>query len=149
MVCAARGFSYAHPAKARRNNSCRLAGLSESASRFTNTSATSDQGASVLTAPTPFRLQIAASAIDDLYDRLARTRWPDEAPDQTAEGHWRYGTPKYWLQHLHQYWLAEFDWREQEARLTSTCTLSTQVLKGLTQSPCYFCTAGQDQSLNF
>ena len=73
----------------------------------------------MLTAPTPFRLQIAASAIDDLYDRLARTRWPDEAPDQTAEGHWRYGTPKYWLQHLHQYWLAEFDWREQEARLNA------------------------------
>ncbi len=36
----------------------------------------------------PFRIQVAQPALDDLGERLARTRWPDE-----VEGAgWDYGT---------------------------------------------------------
>ena len=65
----------------------------------------------------PFKLCISQDAIDDLVHRIERTRWPDEPPDQTAEGHWRYGTPAHWLRSLHSYWLTSFDWRRQELQL--------------------------------
>ncbi len=71
----------------------------------------------MLTTLKPFRLEVHQSAIDDLKGRLSRARWPDEAPDQTDEGHWRYGTPSHWLHRLHHYWLHDFDWRKQEASL--------------------------------
>jgi hypothetical protein len=37
----------------------------------------------------PFRLAIPQEVLDDLGDRLARTRWPDELPDAG----WAYGIP--------------------------------------------------------
>lgn len=69
--------------------------------------------------PLPFRLEVAQASLDDLMRRLAQTRWPDEAPDQSAEKHWRYGTPLHWLRPLQQYWLNRFDWRLQEAQLNA------------------------------
>ena len=47
-------------------------------------------------APRPFRLQVADAAIDDLRERLARTRFPDQAPGQP----WAYGTDVAYLQGL-------------------------------------------------
>jgi len=38
--------------------------------------------------PEPFRLSIPETALADLKARLARTRFPDQAPD----GPWAYGT---------------------------------------------------------
>ena len=66
-----------------------------------------------------YKLDIAQSVVDDLMDRLAKARWPDEAPDQTQHGHWHYGTPVHWLQKLHRYWIDEFDWRAQEDKLNA------------------------------
>ncbi|WP_371782896.1 epoxide hydrolase N-terminal domain-containing protein [Streptosporangium subroseum] len=37
----------------------------------------------------PFRIDIPQADLDDLTDRLARTRWPDELPD----AQWDYGIP--------------------------------------------------------
>ena len=37
----------------------------------------------------PFRVAIPDSDLDDLRDRLARTRWPDERPGDD----WRSGVP--------------------------------------------------------
>ena len=37
----------------------------------------------------PFRINIPQADLDDLRDRLARTRWPDELPDVG----WTYGVP--------------------------------------------------------
>ena len=45
-------------------------------------------------APQPFRLQVADAAIDDLRERLARTRFPDQAPGEP----WAYGTDVAYLQ---------------------------------------------------
>ena len=68
-------------------------------------------------APTasPFRLHVPDTDIDDLRARLARTRWPDEAP-QSA---WAYGTSVAWLRELVDYWRTHFDWRAQEAALNT------------------------------
>ncbi|HYZ21424.1 MAG TPA: epoxide hydrolase [Rhodopila sp.] len=63
--------------------------------------------------PTPFTLNIPDQAIADLRDRLARTRFPDQAPD----GPWAYGTDLDYMRELVAYWQDRFDWRAQEAAL--------------------------------
>lgn len=63
----------------------------------------------------PFRLHVADSAIDDLRDRLARTRFPDQAPGEP----WAYGADVAYLKQLVEYWHGRFDWRTQEARLNA------------------------------
>ena len=65
--------------------------------------------------PLAFTLRISADAIDDLHERLARTRYPDQAPDAP----WAYGTDVDWLRSLVDYWRDEFDWRGAEAQLNS------------------------------
>ncbi len=66
-------------------------------------------------APHTFRLHIADSAIADLRERLARTRFPDQAPGEP----WAYGTNVAYLKQLVGYWGHGFDWRAQEARLNA------------------------------
>lgn len=59
-----------------------------------------------------FRVEVPQPVLDDLNERLARTRWPDEIP----ESNWSYGTDLAYLQELCEYWRTEFDWRAQEER---------------------------------
>ncbi len=61
----------------------------------------------------PFRVDIPDADLDDLHDRLARTRWPDELPGAG----WAYGVPLGYLKELAEYWRSGYDWRAQEARL--------------------------------
>jgi epoxide hydrolase len=61
----------------------------------------------------PFRIDIPQAALDDLRDRLSRTRWPDELPGVG----WTRGVPLGYLRDLAGYWRDGFDWRAQEARL--------------------------------
>jgi microsomal epoxide hydrolase len=61
----------------------------------------------------PFKIAIPQSTLNDLHERLARTRWPDE-----VEGAgWSYGTNLDYLKRLVAYWQHEYDWRKQEATL--------------------------------
>ena len=60
----------------------------------------------------PFRVDVPDAVLDDLRDRLARTRWPDQIPNSA----WDYGTDLGYLQELCDHWRAKFDWREQEER---------------------------------
>ena len=62
-----------------------------------------------------YRFSITApdAALEDLHQRLARTRWP-VAP---AGGDWAYGTSLSYMQSLLAYWRDQFDWRAQEAKL--------------------------------
>jgi pimeloyl-ACP methyl ester carboxylesterase len=66
-------------------------------------------------AASPFRLHVPDSAIDDLRGRLARTRFPDQAPGAA----WAYGTDVGYLERLVAYWHDHFDWRAAEARLNA------------------------------
>jgi pimeloyl-ACP methyl ester carboxylesterase len=60
-----------------------------------------------------FKIDIPQATLDDLRERLARTRWPDE-PEGAG---WNYGTNLGYLQDLVNYWQHEYDWRAQEAQL--------------------------------
>src|SRR5215213_7523561 len=63
----------------------------------------------------PFTVHIPANMLDDLRDRLARTRWADGS----ASAGWEEGTNLAYLQELTSYWQSEFDWRAQERSLNS------------------------------
>ena len=60
----------------------------------------------------PFRVEVPDAVLDDLRDRLARTRWPDQIPGSG----WDYGTDLAYLQDLCEHWRTKFDWRAQEER---------------------------------
>ena len=60
-------------------------------------------------------LNVAEPAIADLRERLARTRFPDQAPGPA----WAYGTDLEYMRELVEYWRTRFDWRGQEARLNA------------------------------
>ena len=61
----------------------------------------------------PFRIDVPQRDLDDLCERLARTRWTDEVEDAG----WDYGTNLGYLKELTDYWRGGFDWRAQEAEL--------------------------------
>ncbi len=63
----------------------------------------------------PFRLAVPDSVLDDLRQRLSRTRLPDEPPLEP----WSTGTSVTYLSRLLDYWRDGFDWRAQEARLNA------------------------------
>jgi len=63
----------------------------------------------------PFRIDVPQPVLDDLRDRLARTRWPDQVPDSG----WDYGTDLAYMKELVAYWRDGFDWRKQERLLNS------------------------------
>jgi hypothetical protein len=61
----------------------------------------------------PFTVDVDDAALDDLQDRLRRTRWPVEPVDAG----WRYGTPVDYTRRLVDHWLNAYDWRAAEARI--------------------------------
>ncbi|WP_328856184.1 epoxide hydrolase [Williamsia herbipolensis] len=64
---------------------------------------------------TPFLLNVPQHDIDDLADRLARTRWPTPLPGDD----WDTGTPVAYIRALADSWAHRFDWRAAEARLNA------------------------------
>lgn len=65
--------------------------------------------------PAPFTLAVPDDAIADLRRRLARTRFPDQAPDAA----WACGSDLDYMRGLVTYWHDRFDWQAQEARLNA------------------------------
>lgn len=61
----------------------------------------------------PFRIEVPDAVLQDLHDRLDRTRWPDELPGVG----WDYGIPQDYLRELADYWRNTYNWRADEARL--------------------------------
>ena len=74
----------------------------------------------------PFELEIPEADLDDLRERLARTRWSRELPGVG----WSRGVPVGYLTELADYWRTDYDWREQEARLNGY-PHSTTTIDGL------------------
>ncbi len=58
----------------------------------------------------PFKVQILQATLDDLRERLARTRWADEI----SGAGWDYGANLAYMKELIDYWQNQFDWRAQE-----------------------------------
>lgn len=71
----------------------------------------------------PFRVAFPESELEDLRDRLARTRWPAELPDVG----WSRGVPATYLRRLAEYWRTGFDWRAQEAALNAFPQFTTTI----------------------
>ena len=63
----------------------------------------------------PFSVPFSHEAVDDLRDRLARTRWPDEIPGSG----WEYGFDLRFLQEICDYWRERFDWKAQVEKLST------------------------------
>ena len=55
----------------------------------------------------PFELHFPQQDLDELRERLARTRWLDEFPGSG----WAYGASRSYLEELCRYWRDGFDWR--------------------------------------
>lgn len=72
---------------------------------------------------TPFSIDIAETALGDLRDRLARTRWPEELPGVG----WSYGVPVQRVRELAGYWQSGYDWRVHEARLNEFPQFTTVI----------------------
>jgi len=61
----------------------------------------------------PFEVAISEEVLDDLRQRLARTRWPDQPEDLG----WDYGADFAYLRELCEYWRSDYDWRQIERAL--------------------------------
>jgi epoxide hydrolase len=61
----------------------------------------------------PFRIEIQPPVLDDLHDRLRRTRWPE--PETVDD--WSQGTPLAYARELCRYWLEDYDWPAAQDRL--------------------------------
>lgn len=70
---------------------------------------------------TPFRAAVPQADLDDLRDRLARTRWPATPP----AADWSRGVPPDYLAELAEHWRTRFDWRAVEARLNELPQFTT------------------------
>ncbi|GAB3962081.1 epoxide hydrolase [Actinoallomurus acanthiterrae] len=71
----------------------------------------------------PFKIDIPQADLDDLRDRLARTRWPDELPGVG----WDYGVARSYLRETVEYWLDGYDWRAHETRLNEVPQFTTAI----------------------
>jgi len=96
--------------------------LAACALAFATPAATLAQNADI-DAIRPFTIQVPDADIDDLKARLAMSRIPDHLPDTG----WDYGTDMVYLRELVDYWLNEFDWREQESALNEFEQFVTQI----------------------
>jgi DNA-binding transcriptional LysR family regulator/pimeloyl-ACP methyl ester carboxylesterase len=81
-----------------------------------------------------FQIDIPQAELDDLLDRLARTRWTNELPPDekaTQSGPvppgWERGVPLSYVQELVGRWRTGFDWRAQEARLNKYPQYTTEI----------------------
>jgi pimeloyl-ACP methyl ester carboxylesterase len=67
------------------------------------------------TAPAAFTVDIPQADLDDLADRLRRTRFADDF----ANEEWSYGVPGSYLRELVEYWRDGFDWRRVEREINA------------------------------
>ncbi len=71
----------------------------------------------------PFALHVEDSALVDLGERLARVRFPDEAPVMP----WSYGTSVDFMRELVGYWRDRYDWRATESALNALPQFKTRI----------------------
>jgi microsomal epoxide hydrolase len=71
----------------------------------------------------PYEIHVPDPLLDDLRERLSRTRFPD----QLEGAEWSYGTELSYVRELCDYWRDKFQWREQERRLNRFEQFRTQI----------------------
>ncbi len=68
-----------------------------------------------VTGPRPPRIGVPEDLLEDLRDRLARTRWPDAIPGVD----WDYGADVNYTRELCEYLREGYDWRRHETALNA------------------------------
>jgi pimeloyl-ACP methyl ester carboxylesterase len=71
----------------------------------------------------PFTIEVTDEEIEDLGERLRRTRWPEPA---TVDD-WTQGLPLAFAREVCAYWADEYDWRRCEAGLNSHPNFLTEL----------------------
>src|SRR5438093_5027712 len=71
----------------------------------------------------PFSIAIAKSVLDDLQDRLARTRWTDDFANED----WGYGANAAYIRALAEHWRDHYDWRAREAMMNRFAHFRTEI----------------------
>ena len=69
-----------------------------------------------MSVPRPFKISVTDEEIEQLRQRLALTRFPDELEDAGCA----YGVPKDDLRRLVSYWQDGYDWRKHEKELNES-----------------------------
>jgi pimeloyl-ACP methyl ester carboxylesterase len=82
---------------------------------MTNNAIPSPQQATPDAGIRPYRINVPQADLDDLRERLARTRWARDLPGTG----WERGVPTAYLRELAAYWAKEYDWRAHEAALNA------------------------------
>ncbi|MEU4408048.1 epoxide hydrolase N-terminal domain-containing protein [Streptosporangium sp. NPDC023963] len=75
------------------------------------------------TAIRPYRIEVSQAELDDLQERLRRTRWTPEIPG----ANWSRGVPVDYLKRLAGHWARDFDWRAAEADLNRWPQFTTEI----------------------
>jgi microsomal epoxide hydrolase len=70
-----------------------------------------------------YRIEIPDERLEDLRDRLARSRFPHDFANED----WSYGVEGQALRALVDYWRDDYDWREQERRINAFAHYRTTV----------------------
>jgi pimeloyl-ACP methyl ester carboxylesterase len=71
----------------------------------------------------PFSIDVGPTRLDDLADRLGRTRWPER---ETVDD-WSQGIPLAYVQDVCRYWMEEYDWQATEDRLNAIPQFKTEL----------------------
>jgi pimeloyl-ACP methyl ester carboxylesterase len=71
----------------------------------------------------PFELAVPAAQLDDLKERLRRTRWPER---ETVDD-WSQGIPLDYVQDICRYWAEAYDWRATEERINRIPQFRTEL----------------------
>jgi len=71
----------------------------------------------------PFRIEYSQESWDDLRDRLAHARWPE---NETVDD-WSQGLPLAVARDMCAYWLDAYDWRARQGRLNSFAQFTMDV----------------------
>jgi pimeloyl-ACP methyl ester carboxylesterase len=71
----------------------------------------------------PFRIDVPDDDLEDLRERLRRTRWPEREPVDD----WSQGIPLEYVKELCRYWVEDYDWRASEARLNGFPQFRTEL----------------------
>ena len=70
-----------------------------------------------------FLVSVDEATLNDLHDRLIRTRWPHDI----ANDDWRYGTNLAYIKELVEYWINHYDWTYWEAQINKFAHFKTHI----------------------
>jgi pimeloyl-ACP methyl ester carboxylesterase len=72
----------------------------------------------------PFRVEIPEADLEEVRERLRRTRWPREP---FVNDDWQAGANLAYMRELVAYWLKDYDWRAQEREMNAFSHFRTEI----------------------